>query len=41
MGAGVSTIFVALAEEPGALAQKDPALFAEIQRTYPGVLNPV
>jgi hypothetical protein len=35
--AGTSTLFVALAEDPQALAAKDPALFAEVQRTvrYP------
>lgn len=41
LGAGVSTIFVAIAEEPAALAQKDPALHQEIQRTYPGILHGV
>lgn len=41
LGAGVSTIFVALAEEPAALQAKDPRLFAEIQKTYPQVVTPV
>lgn len=32
---------VGLAEDPQALADKDPALYAEIARTYPHVLSPV
>lgn len=41
LSSGVSTVFVALAEAPGALAQKDPELFGYIQSTYPQVVTPV
>lgn len=38
---GVSTIFVGLAEDPMALAERDPALFELIRRTYPKVTTSV
>ncbi|KAJ9093201.1 hypothetical protein QFC21_006518 [Naganishia friedmannii] len=39
--AGVSTIFVGLGEDPYILQERSPALFAEIQRVYPQVIQPV
>lgn len=36
--AGVSTLFVGLAEHPGVLAQRAPALFEVIRQTYPRVV---
>lgn len=41
IGSGVSTFFVALAEDPQILGERDPELFAMIQRTYPDVVNAV
>jgi len=37
----VSTIFVGLAEDPQVLAERDPALFEMIRRTYPEVATSV
>ncbi|KAI5449166.1 putative choline transporter, variant 2 [Naganishia albida] len=39
--AGVSTIFVGLGEDPYILQERSPALFGEIQRVYPQVVQPV
>lgn len=36
--AGVSTVFVGLAEDPLILAERDPQLFEQIRRTYPKVV---
>lgn len=41
IGSGVSTFFVALAEDPQVVAQRDPELFELIRRTYPDVINAV
>ncbi|KAF9413483.1 putative choline transporter, neither null mutation nor overexpression affects choline transport [Podila epigama] len=38
---GVATTFVALAEDPAALARTKPELFAKIQETYPEVVQGV
>lgn len=41
ISSGVSTIFVGLAEDPAALAERDPALFETIRQTYPKVVTSV
>ncbi len=41
LSSGASTIFVALAEDPMMLAEKDPQLFETIRQTYPQVVTPV
>lgn len=41
IGAGVSTLFVTLAEDPQVMAQKEPELFEMIRRTYPQVAQAV
>ncbi|PWN47996.1 DUF580-domain-containing protein [Violaceomyces palustris] len=41
IGSGVSTFFVALAEDPHVVAQRDPQLFETIRSNYPHVVNPV
>ncbi|KAN0066373.1 pH nine-sensitive protein 1 [Thecaphora frezii] len=41
IASGVSTFFVALAEDPQVLAQRDPELFEAIRSRYPHVVNPV
>lgn len=38
---GVSTIFVCLGEDPAILAERSPALFEEIRRNYPRVVEGV
>lgn len=41
IASGVSTFFVALAEDPQVMAQRDPELFDMIRAKYPHVINPV
>ncbi|TIC01280.1 DUF580-domain-containing protein [Wallemia mellicola] len=41
LDAGVSTLFVGMAEDPGVLAQRAPPLFEEIRRVYPHVVQGV
>ncbi|KAK0547379.1 pH nine-sensitive protein 1 [Tilletia horrida] len=41
IGSGVSTLFVALAEDPEVIAQRDPELFEAIRQAYPNVVLPV
>jgi len=41
LSSGASTIFVALAEDPMMLAERDPQLFEMIRQTYPKVVTPV
>lgn len=41
ISSGVSTIFVGLAEDPNAMATKDPRLWQMIVQTYPGVIQGV
>ena len=41
LSSGASTVFVALAEDPMMLAEKDPQLFETIRQTYPQVVTPV
>lgn len=41
LSSGASTIFVALAEDPMMLAERDPQLFETIRQTYPKVVQPV
>ncbi|KAI5476925.1 hypothetical protein MNV49_007026 [Pseudohyphozyma bogoriensis] len=41
LSSGVSTIFVGLAEDPDALAERDPQLFQIIAQTYPKVTTRV
>lgn len=37
----MSTIFVCLGEDPAILAERSPALFEEIRRNYPRVVEGV
>jgi hypothetical protein len=41
IGSGTATLFVALAEDPQIMAQKEPELFELIRRTYPRVVQGV
>lgn len=41
INSGTSTLFVALAEDPQVLAQKEPELFELIRRSYPRVVQAV
>ncbi|KAE8257926.1 hypothetical protein A4X13_0g2034 [Tilletia indica] len=41
IGSGVSTLFVALAEDPEVIRTRDPELFEMIRATYPQVASPV
>lgn len=41
VGAGTTTLFVAIAEDPQVLAQKEPELFSMLQQAYPRVVQAV
>lgn len=41
VGAGTSTLFVAIAEDPQVLAQKEPELFELLRQAYPRIVQSV